>query len=207
MKRNTAGQFTGAQMVSAADGSPFTGSVSVFVVIDNGSQAAGAGTVTHKGNGFHSYAPTQAETNGDRAAFTFTGTGAVPATVHYHTTFPQTGDNFARIGAPAGASIAADLAAVKADTAVTREYADNTVIRGTVASGSATSLTPSALTPAGVLADQFKGRILVFDTDTTTAALRGQATDITASSAAALSVLTFTALNSAPAAGDTFSIV
>lgn len=30
---------------------------------------------------------------------------------------PQTGDNFARLGAPAGASIAADIAAVKVDTA------------------------------------------------------------------------------------------
>lgn len=83
-----------------------------------------------------------------------------------------------------------------------------TVIRGTSASGaSTTSLTPSALSPAGTDADQFKGRILVFDNDTTTAALRGQATDITASSAASLAVLTFTALTTAPASGDTFSIV
>lgn len=110
MKKNVAGQFTGAQMVSATDGSAFTGTVSVFVTIDNGSQAAGSGTVTHKGNGFHSYAPTQAETNGDRVAFTFTGTGAVPATAHHFTTFPQTGDSFARLGAPAGASVAADIA-------------------------------------------------------------------------------------------------
>lgn len=92
MKKNVAGQFTGAQMVSATDGSAFTGTVSVFVTIDNGSQAAGSGTVTHKGNGFHSYAPTQAETNGDRVAFTFTGTGAVSATAHHYTTFPQSAD-------------------------------------------------------------------------------------------------------------------
>ena len=83
-----------------------------------------------------------------------------------------------------------------------------TVIRGTAASGaSTTSLTPSALSPAGTDADQFKGRILVFDNDTATAALRGQATDITASSAASLAVLTFTALTTAPASGDTFSIL
>ena len=83
-----------------------------------------------------------------------------------------------------------------------------TVIRGTAAAGgTTTSLTPSALSPSGSAADQFKGRILIFDNDTTTAALRGQATDITASSAAALAVLTFTALTTAPASGDTFSIV
>lgn len=33
------------------------------------------------------------------------------------TTVPQTGDNFARLGAPAGASVSADIAAVKVDTA------------------------------------------------------------------------------------------
>ena len=42
--------------------------------------------------------------------------------------------------------------------------------------------------------------------DTTTTALRGQSTDITASSAASNPLLTFTALTTAPANGDTFSI-
>lgn len=187
----------------------------------------------------------------------------------------MTGDAFARLGAPAGASVSADVASIKTDTGTTipatlaviddfldtevaaiKAKTDNlpaspaavsdipsagaiadavwdeatsghvsagttglalvntdlrgsrTVIRGTAASGAtATSLTPSALSPSGVDADQFKGRILVFDNDTTTAALRGQATDITASSAASLAVLTFTSLTAAPQAGDTFSIV
>lgn len=52
--------------------------------------------------------------------------------------------------------------------------------------------------------DQFKGRIVTFLADTTTAALRGQATDITASTAGG--VLTVTALTTAPASGDTFVI-
>lgn len=83
-----------------------------------------------------------------------------------------------------------------------------TVIRGTCAgSATTTTMTPSALSPSGVDADQFKGRILIFDNDTTTTALRGQATDITANSAAGLPLLTFTALTTAPASGDTFSIV
>ncbi len=93
--------------------------------------------------------------------------------------------------------------------AAVREYADNTVIRGTVSgtSPTTTTFTCSALSPAGVDADQFKGRIIVFDTDTTTTGLRGQATDITASSAAGLPLLTFTALTTAPQSGDTFSIL
>jgi hypothetical protein len=84
-----------------------------------------------------------------------------------------------------------------------------TVIRGTVSgtSPSTTSFTPSALSPAGVAADQFKGRIIIFDNDTATTALRGQATDITANTAAALPVLTYTALTTAPSSGDTFSVV
>jgi len=97
--------------------SAFTGTVSALVTGDAGTQSAGGGSVVHEGNGYHSYAPTQAETNFDHIAFTFTGTGAIPATVQVYTTFPQTGDSFARLGAPAGASVSADIAAIKAETA------------------------------------------------------------------------------------------
>lgn len=79
--------------------------------------------------------------------------------------------------------------------------------RGT-ASGtpSTTSIPTSAFSPAGVAADQFKGRIITFDADTTTTALRGQSTDITASSADATPTFTVTALTTAPVSGDTFSV-
>ena len=113
MRKNVASQVTGAQMVSATDGSAFTGTATVVVTIDGGTQSASGGTgPTHEGNGFHSYVPTQAETNGDHIAFTYTGTGAVPVTVQVYTTFPQTGDNFARLGAPSGASVSADILTV-----------------------------------------------------------------------------------------------
>jgi len=115
MKKNVASQVIGAQMVSASDGSAFTGSVTVYVTGDASTQAAGSvgsGACTHEGNGFHTYAPAQAETNYDHIAFTFIGTGAVPATVQIYPSFPQTGDSFARIGAPAGASISADIAVI-----------------------------------------------------------------------------------------------
>lgn len=115
MKKNVSGQFVGAQMINATTGAAFTGSVTVSVTGDAGTQATGSvgsGACTHEGNGYHTYAPAQAETNYDFVAFTFTGTGAVPVTVQIYTSFPQTGDNFARIGAPAGASVSADVAAV-----------------------------------------------------------------------------------------------
>lgn len=115
MKKNVAGQIIGAQMISASDGSAFTGSVTVSVTGDGGTQATGSvgsGACTHEGNGFHTYAPAQAETNYDHVAFTFTGTGAIPVTIQVYPSFPQTGDSFARLGAPTGASIAADLVAI-----------------------------------------------------------------------------------------------
>lgn len=89
MIKNTAGQKIGAQLVTASDGSAFTGSVTVSVTVDAGTQATGSvgsGACTHEGNGYHTYAPAQAETNGTLIAFTFTGTGAVPATVQVFTT-------------------------------------------------------------------------------------------------------------------------
>lgn len=108
----------------------------------------------------------------------------------------------------ASADLDTQLGAIKGDTAVTREYGDNTVVRGTVNSGaSTTSIPTSAFSPAGASADQFKGRIVVFDNDTATAALRGEATDITASTNAATPTLTVTALSATPAAGDTFSVL
>ena len=59
---------------------------------------------------------------------------------------------------------------------------------------------------APTVANQFLGLILKFARDTTTAALRGQATDVTASTAPGSGNvgLTFTALTTAPASGDTF---
>lgn len=127
MKKNVAGQNTGAQLVSATTGAAFTSSVTVSVTGDAGTQATGSvgsGACTHEGNGYHTYAPAQAETNYDLVAFTFTGTGAVPVTVQIYTTFPQTGDNFARLGAPAGASVSADVAAVKTDTVAVKAKTD-----------------------------------------------------------------------------------
>lgn len=102
-----------------------------------------------------------------------------------------------------------DVVSLNADTTavVNLEKAVRTNCRGTVGNASTTtSLITSAFTPAGVHSGQFIGRIVTFDADTTTTALRGQATSISASSAAATPVLTVVALTDAPVSGDTFSV-
>lgn len=88
MRKNISGQKVGCQMTTIADGSEFTGAVTVYVTGDAGVQAVGtvgAGACTHEGHGYHTYAPSQAEINYDLAAFTFVGTGAITATVQVET--------------------------------------------------------------------------------------------------------------------------
>jgi hypothetical protein len=77
------------------------------------------------------------------------------------------------------------------------------IVTGTVATGATVTSIPTTGLNIPVLdLDQFKGRILLFPVTTTTAALRGQATNITA--VAADGTLTVSALSRAPVAGDTF---
>lgn len=143
----------------------------------------------------------------------------------------------ATLGTPAGASLAADIAAVQSDTndiqtripaaltgggnmkadvlaisgstaaADTLELSTEAICTGTCdTGGSTTSIVASALSPASAVNDQFNGRIMIFNSDTTTAALRNQATDIT-DFVHATQTFTVTALTTAPASGDTFIIV
>lgn len=91
MKRNVTGQVIGAQMTNATNGADFTGAVTCFVTGDGGTQAVGtvgAGACTHEGLGFHTYTPSQAETDYAEIAFTFTGTGAITATLQVYTADP-----------------------------------------------------------------------------------------------------------------------
>src|SRR5258705_358134 len=86
MIRATSGQIAEAQVINASTGAAFSGSVTVLVTIDNGAQftgTVGAGLATLKGNGLYQYAPSVAETDGAVCAFTFVGSGAVPATSQY----------------------------------------------------------------------------------------------------------------------------
>lgn len=107
-----------------------------------------------------------------------------------------------------GGRIASDVGSIggDADTLTRLKRVTDSEVLGTCDAGSSvTSIVTSSLDPAPTVADQFKGRIVLFDRNTTTAALRGQGTRITASSAGG--VLTVEALSTAPAAGDTFAIV
>ena len=70
--------------------------------------------------------------------------------------------------------------------------------------GSTTSVPTSSLSPSAGVTDQFKGRVLTFSSDTTTANLRGQTRLITGSSSGG--TLTVEALTTSPASGDTFAI-
>ena len=88
MIKNKAGQVIGAQVVIASTGAAFTGTVTAYITGDGGTQAvgsAGGGVCTHEGNGYHTYTPSQAETNYDQIGFTFTGGGVVPATIQVFT--------------------------------------------------------------------------------------------------------------------------
>ena len=97
MKKNVASQSIGAQMTTISDGSDFSGAVSVDITKDNGTKTAGAGAVVHEGGGYHSYTPTQAETNGEHLAFSFSGAGALSQTIQTYTSFPQSVDNDVKV--------------------------------------------------------------------------------------------------------------
>jgi hypothetical protein len=123
----------------------------------------------------------------------------------------DTQDIQARLPAALGANgnIKADLIDV-GGTAVPAGYTravTKSIAYGTCdAGGSTTSIPTSAFSPAAAAVDQFKGRIVIFANDTTTAELRGQASDITASTDDATPTLTVTALTTAPASGDVFVV-
>ena len=105
--------------------------------------------------------------------------------------------------------IKTDLQSINTDTTSAANIAKTTraIGRGTCTTGgSTTSIVTSAFAPAGSVADKFKGRIITFDADTTTANLQGQSTDITANTSAAAPTFTVTALTTAPVSGDTFSV-
>jgi hypothetical protein len=87
MVKNEAGQSISAFLPNINTGLPVTsGTTSVYITLDGGIQAAGAGTVEHEGNGQWVYKPTQAETNGDSLAFLFTNADAISANIQVFTT-------------------------------------------------------------------------------------------------------------------------
>jgi hypothetical protein len=133
MKMNVANQFVGAMMTYAASGTPITTSGAVTVYVRASSLAmqigaVGAGICIPNSYGFHHYVAAASETNFEWVAFTFVASGGISVTNQLYTEFPQTGDSFisvgsvqtgvnsiyARVGAPVGASLAADVTSIAA---------------------------------------------------------------------------------------------
>jgi hypothetical protein len=106
-----------------------------------------------------------------------------------------------------GGKMDANTSAIDGNTAAAANLKQSTlgIVTAVVGAGSTTtSIVTSSMSPAAAVTDQFKGKIVTFAEDTTTVNLRGQSTDITASTAAG--VLTVTALTTAPASGDTCAV-
>ena len=84
----------------------------------------------------------------------------------------------------------------------------NSTLTGTcIATGATTTNIPfSAITPTLTVTDQVKGRVIIFDADTATAALRGQGGPIDGSTTSAITLAVGDALTTAPTTGDTFTI-
>lgn len=81
------------------------------------------------------------------------------------------------------------------------------LIAGVVGSSSSTTVINVTSTESGLaVTDQLKGRVLIFNKDTTTAALRGQGAPIETNDTTSITVASGDAFTTAPASGDTFTI-
>lgn len=148
----------------------------------------------------------------------------------------QTGDNYARLGAPAGASVSADIAAVQTDTnAIETDTQDIQTRLPAALVGGRIDANMGAISTSATAADNLEASALgivtgacegtptttVIQTDLaestddhyigrvvvfTSGAAAGQATDIT-DYTGSTGTITVTALTTAPSASDTFVIV
>jgi len=105
-----------------------------------------------------------------------------------------------------GGRMDANVGAISASTTAADRLEDSaeTIIFGTAAAG--TLSTTQMTSDVGNADDSLNGRVIIFKEDTTTAALRGVATDVT-DFANATGIFTFTAIPTAPVNGDTFVVV
>lgn len=180
-------------------------SITLTISKAGGAFAAVGGTIAEISSGWYKVTLTTTDTNtlGD-LAFHATATSADPTDWVDQVTANILGDTL-----PANVTQVNSVAA----SASTLEKTTDAVPRGTVTTGASTTSVPtSALTIAGsaasgVVADQFKNRVILFDGDTTTAGLRGASSAISASSASNTPTLTVGTLPATPASGDTFSII
>ncbi len=207
MFKNTSSQKITFLVIDTATNTPKTGdaaNLTAYVSIDDG-------TVTVLGDtsateldatnapGLYTFDCTQAETNGDKLVFSgnssTSGVRVVPVLIYT---------------LPAGFTA---LTISSGGVNVVQSNGFAVMGTGTVTSGATTTSIPtSACSPAGAIANQFVGRVLIFSNATTTTALRGVACVVLASTNSATPTFTVqmsdgSALPSAPASGDVFVIV
>jgi len=114
--------------------------------------------------------------------------------------------NFAALGINSSGHVSR---VVLVDTTTTNtDMIETASITGVADDGSTTTsiVIKSIAITSITAADQLKGRIVIFDKDTTTAALRGQGAPIEGGSTTALIISAENALTTAPAEDDTFTI-
>lgn len=190
MFKNVSGQVIGAQMITAADGTAFTGTVSCAITKDGGTQASASGSVTHEGGGYHTLACAQADTNGDLIAYTFSGTGAIPVTIQV-----ATQDKFV-----------SDVLNASAQT----------MMKGVIGSGTdgthftIDNIETVAGTDQTMGANALAGRRVYFLNNTTTSALRGCGARVISNTNAnptAVVIDSNDVLPATPANGDTVVII
>jgi hypothetical protein len=92
MLKNTGSQTICFQAVSTTDGSAVTtGTPTVYVLGDGGTQSSGGGAKTHEGQGTWSYVPSAGETNYSHVVYTFVLSGAINHAINvYPSTFDYT---------------------------------------------------------------------------------------------------------------------
>jgi hypothetical protein len=166
LKKNVASQVLTFDLVNATTGAALTGaSVTTKVTLD-GTQGAGAGTVTELGTGQYKYVPTQGETNGTSVGVSFTASNAVPVNLHCFTvaTADQTlaadmASSFTTVNASLttiAGYVDTEVAAIKAKTDnLPADPADASDIAASFATVNATLATlPTAATMADAVYDE-----------------------------------------------------
>lgn len=165
-RKNTAGQHLGFGLVNATTGAALTGAtVTVYRVIDNGTQATATGTVSEKGNGQYNFALSQADTNGDYISLTFTATNAIPVekslvTTVLDPTATSFGLSLAKTTNITGFNDIAATAIVSGGAITTSGGAVSTVTTTTTATNltNLPSIPANWLTAAGIAASALNGK-------------------------------------------------
>lgn len=199
--KNTASQKVAVAAYDTTDGSPKTGdaaNITAYIAKDFGTPAQVTDTnpveldaTNHPG--IYVFDLTQAETNAEILVIT---PKSSTANIALDTVVIQPFDP--------------DLQNVATTTEIKAAVHAGTLLEGTVDTGSDTDTVvflAGGISPQLTVADQLKGRVILFKNDTTTDQLRGQGAPIAASTTTSISVAAGDAFTTSPVSGDTFVVV